>query len=160
MDERPIDNDEEILRLIDSVFAKCQRPEHFVDFPQGLEGEDHDLLLRSRDKATLSLGDVGNIGFDPLCFINAEGFAYFFPTLARLALIEHSRTHDWYAPQLLRHLIRQGGENRFLLAFTPQQRRVVCRFVEYLVESRAGWADESFCTDDMFTAIELWSSKS
>lgn len=159
MDKLPIAIDEEILTQIDDVFAECQRPEHFVDLPQGLEGADHDQLLRSRDKTTLSLGDVGNVGYDPLCFINPAGFAYFFPALARLALIESSRTHDWYATQFLFHLTCQGRENRFLIAFTPQQRRVVCRFVEYLVESRAGWADESFCSDELLTAIELWSSK-
>jgi hypothetical protein len=69
--------------------------------------------LRNRDRDTLAVADVGNPGWDPICFITGEGFNYYFPTLARLALADPADEHGWYFEQLLFHL---NGRD------TPQKR--------------------------------------
>src|SRR5690242_13994900 len=102
--ERPVSSDDDILEVVRQAFAVCPRPEHFTDFTHCEECREHDDLLRSRDVDSLRGEDVGNPGWDPLCFTSAEGFAYFFPALARLALDSAGPDRDWYGPQLLFHL--------------------------------------------------------
>lgn len=75
-------NDAAILAVIDAEFGAVPRPEHFTDFTHCCECAEHDEALRSRDRASLRIEDVGNPGWDPLCFCSAEGIAYFFPALA------------------------------------------------------------------------------
>ena len=78
--------DAHVLRLVHEAFSACARPEHFTNYRHCCECAEHDALLLSRDNETLCLEDVGNAGWDPLCYVDAAGFAYFFPGLARLAL--------------------------------------------------------------------------
>jgi len=93
-----------LLSRIDAAFGAVPRPAHFTNHRHCEECADHDGLLRARDRQTLSLADVGNPGWDPLCFITPEGLAYYFPTLARLALAEPDALYGWYADQFLFHL--------------------------------------------------------
>jgi hypothetical protein len=60
--------DAEVLSALGVAFAGCERPEHFTDFQHCCECAEHDELLRSRDLDTLRVEDVGNPGWDPLCF--------------------------------------------------------------------------------------------
>ncbi len=78
--------DKEILERINQAFAASPRPEHFTNHTHCCECFEHDKLLRSRDGDTLGMNDVGNPGWDPICFISPEGFAYYLPALARLTL--------------------------------------------------------------------------
>lgn len=101
-------DDAAILRFVQKAFAHCERPEHFTDYTHCQECEEYDKLLRSRDIDTLDIEDVGNQACDPLCFTLTEGFAYFFPALARLTLSEPKPGHGWYIEQLLFHLNYEG----------------------------------------------------
>ena len=47
-------------------------PDHFTDYTHCCECAEHDELLRARDRETLALEDVGNAGWDPICFVTAE----------------------------------------------------------------------------------------
>ena len=152
-------SDADILQGVQQAFAGCRRPEHFMNFTHCEECAEHDELLRSRDIYTLRIEDVGNPGWDPICFISPEGFAYYLPALARLALAEPDYAHGWYGGQLLFHLCSDGRRNERLLACTPEQRRSVVEFLQHLAETRASLADSELRTDDLFQAIEIWSDE-
>jgi hypothetical protein len=152
-------SDADILQTIKQAFAGCLRPEHFTDYKHCDECAEHDEVLRSRDVDTLQIEDVGNPGWDPICFTTSEGFTYYFPALARLALAEPDYAHGWYRTQLLFHLVGDGRKNRRFLACTPEQRRAAFQFLQHLVETRATLADEHCSTDDLFQALEIWSDK-
>src|SRR5262249_14662119 len=68
---------------------------------------------------------------------NPAALAYFFPGLARLALLPPSQDHGWYASQLLFHLDRDEPENAFYLYCSAEQRAAVARLLEHIVETRA-----------------------
>lgn len=149
--------DGNVLRLVHGAFNACERPEHFTDYRHCCECFEHDELLRSRDNETLRLEDVGNPGWDPLCYVDASGFAYFFPGLARLALEMPTADRDWYLPQLLFHLTYEDDSNRHLRGFTAGQRDAVLALLEHVAATRRTLVDEWDCADDLRRASGLWA---
>lgn len=93
----------------------------------------------------------------PFAPATSEGFTYYFPALARLALAEPDYVHGWYGTVLLFHLVGDGRRNRRFMACTPGQRRAVVQLLQHFVETRAAVADEHCSTDDLFRALEIWS---
>lgn len=73
--------DATVLAAVGAGFAGVGQPEHFTDFAHCCGCAERDELLRSRNRDTLKIEDVGNPGWDPLCFCSAEGITYF-PALA------------------------------------------------------------------------------
>lgn len=148
--------DPELLSLLAAAFGTCERPEHFTDFNHCCECAEHDELLRSRDLDTLRIEDVGNAGWDPLCFTSAAGLLYFLPALGRLALEKPTDELDWYVPQLHFHLTYADRDNRILVAASPEQRQAVVQLLRHIVETRAGLCEQWCCRDDLLAAVELW----
>lgn len=149
--------DAQILQKIQSAFAERQRPEHFTNYTHCEECAEHDQVLRSRDVHSLRIEDVGNPGWDPICFTSPEGFAYYLPALARLALAQPAQPHGWYGPQLFFHLSHDGCKNQRFLACTRGQRRVMADYLRHLIETTAALVEGYGCTDDLFQAVEIWS---
>lgn len=152
--------DARILGDVQAAFAGCERPEHFTDFRHCCECAEHDELLRSRDRDTLQLEDVGNPGWDPLCFTSAAGLLYLMPAMGRLALDTPSPERGWYAPQLHFHLTYDGEANRILVASSMEQRRAVAGLLRHILESRAALCDDYDCREDLLQAIALWEPAS
>jgi hypothetical protein len=150
--------DAEVLSELGVAFAACARPEHFTDFQHCCECAEHDELLRSRDRQSLRIEDVGNPGWDPLCFTSTEGLLYYLPTLGRLALDEPTLDLDWYVPQLHFHLTYKDAENRILRAATLAQRRAVVQLLRHIIETRGELCDKWSCREDLLAAAELWQS--
>ena len=148
--------DREILAELDSAFGGCPRPEHFTDFRHCCECAEHDALLLLRDRETLRLEDVGNAGWDPLCFTSAEGLLYYMPALGRLALDPPGELTDWYVPQLHFHLTYDGANNRILRAASPAQRLAVVRLLRHILTTRDAMCQDWDCRDDLLGALALW----
>jgi hypothetical protein len=151
--------DEEILKIVMKAFEAEPRPEHFTNYQHCCECAEHDALLSSRDVSNLRVEDVNNPGWDPICFITAEGFRYYLPALVRLALESSSLKNDWYLPQLLFHLIADGPQNRRVACCTEPQQRAVADFLWHIVETRSDLVAENLIEDDLQRAIEIWSPK-
>lgn len=151
--------DAQVLRKVQEAFTGCPRPEHFTDFTHCEECAEHDEVLRSRDVDTIRIEDVGNAGWDPICFITTEGFAYYMPALARLALAEPIEPYGWYGDQLISHLCLDGRKNRRFMSCTPKQRHAIVEFLRHLVDTRSALADSHLCADELFQAIEIWSDE-
>jgi hypothetical protein len=94
-------SDADVIAEIDKTFGRCAKPDHFGNFLHCEECAEHDQLLRDRTRETLTIEDVGNVGWDPLCFSSAAGIAYYFPKLARLAISPPTDQYGWYGDQLL-----------------------------------------------------------
>lgn len=95
--------DRELLEQLRRAFEGCPRPEHFAGFEHCEECAEHDRTLLSRTPETLAIEDVGNPGWEPICFTSPAGFAYFLPGLARLVFEEPPDRYGWYGSQLLWH---------------------------------------------------------
>jgi hypothetical protein len=148
---------EQILALIDRAFRDCARPEHFTNHTHCDECSEHDDLLRSRDRDTLSMEDVGNAGWDPIAFCTPEAFAYYLPALARLTLAARDPSDAWYGDQLLVHLERDGKRNDRWQRCTPEQRRAVAALLEHVFETQGDLISAGVFTEhQFFRTLEVW----
>ena len=150
--------DAAILENIDETFGRVERPEHFADFTHCEECKEHDQTLRTYDRESLTIKDLGNPGWDPLCFCSANGIAYYFPTLARLALSEFDPSEGWYGAQLIFHLYHGFADNRFFQYCSVAQRQTVARFIAHTIETRASLIDLYGSADEFLRCHELWYS--
>jgi hypothetical protein len=150
--------DAPVLEVIDTAFRSAVKPEHFTNYEHCEECAEHDETLRLHDRDTLKVEDIGNPGWDPLCFASPEGKAYYFPALARFALAPPTYEYSWYGDQLLFHLTSGGQHNEFLACCSPEQRHAVARLVEHVVTTRASAPDVLSSQDELLQAHELWST--
>lgn len=150
--------DGDVLRHVREVFALAARPERFTDRDHCCECAEHDDLLRSRDLDSLTVEDVGNPGWDPICFATDEAFFYFLPALARLALDEPAIGHGWYFEQFLFHLTYEGASNRRLRAASPKQRGAVLLLLHHVQRTRPALVREHLCGEELRHALTVWGS--
>lgn len=151
-------NDSTALQLMYQAFQGCLRPEHFTDFQHCDECAEHDDTLLRRTPDTITCQDVGNPGWDPICFISAAGFRYYLAGLARLVFEEPTDGRSWYTAQFFWHLISDGPDNARFRACTTGQRNAVATLVGYIIETRSQQLHDECIADDAMRAWEIWSS--
>jgi hypothetical protein len=135
-----------VLDQIRQVFAGVQRPAHFTDYQHCEECAEHDQTLASNTPDTITLNELGNPGWDPICFATPQAFLYYMPALARLAL---DTGEDGYLDQLL---FRINSERRMSL-FDKDHLAAVIALLEHIRdrEHDMSW----FLKDDLLGCIEL-----
>jgi hypothetical protein len=77
--------------------------------------------------------------------------------LARLALAQAPKSHDWYGPQLLFHLNSGVRSDECMADCTLEQRLSIVGLLHHILETRAQLVDDWSCADDLLNAIEYWS---
>ena len=151
-----MNDDDAVLGIIDAAFSSVERPAHFHEDLSDPEAAEHDGLLRSRDRESLSYADVGNAGWDPICDALPSGVAYFFPKLVRLALETPANPFDWYAGQLLFHLSYESDRNAFYRYCNPVQRAAVADFLAHILQTRTALLQESESSHEFLSCLALW----
>ena len=147
--------DNEILAIIDEAFADIEKPEHFTNYTHCDECEEHDNTLRSRTRINITRQDLGNPGWDPITFTNAQGIAYYFPALVRFSLVPSlDNGCGWYGEQLIYHL-SYISHNQFLAYCNKQQREAVVMLLKHLGSGRGQWVLVHL--SELEKAINLWS---
>jgi hypothetical protein len=152
-------SDADVLAHVSAAFCDRVRPEHFTNFEHCSECAEHDEVLRSRSLETLGLSDVGNPGWDPICFITPSGFAYFLPALVRIAFLSRDDVEGWYVPQLLFHLCHDGPANARVQECTASEREAVIVFLDHISETRTELVNRWSCADQLFEALRYWSDE-
>ncbi len=131
---------EDILSIIDDAFRDVPRPEHFTNYKHCGECAEHDDLLRSRDRATLTIQDLGSAGWNPIAFLTAEGFVYYFPALAKLALSINGES--FLASFVPFHLYEalaveeNGSPDNWLSALSKEQCNAILSFVRFVADQK------------------------
>ena len=134
------------------------KPEHFTNYQHCCECAEHDETLLAADRDSIGLEQLGNPGWDPLCFTSPEGFLYYMPALVRLTLDTIDKPTESYLDQMLFHLIKDGPANSLVSACNEAQRKFIAQFLEYLVTQHSDQiAAEVFASDDILKAHEIWS---
>ena len=67
----------------------------------------HNEVLAAHDPDSITLKELGNPGYDPMCFASDEAFAYYMPAMVRLAFEDHH-----YMEQIVFHLTMPGRVER------------------------------------------------
>lgn len=141
-------------KLIFSV----DKPEHFVDYRHCCECAEHDQTLLAFDVDTIGLDQLGNPGWDPLCFASVEGLMYYLPAMIRLTVDTMDQPSLTYLDQMLFHLQQDGEDNRLVTACTVEQRNFVTKFLEYLVDKHGAQVEAgAFTSDDILKTHGIWS---
>jgi hypothetical protein len=137
---------------------KVPKPTHFTNYRHCCECAEHDAVLTASDVNSIGLEQLGNPGWDPLCFAAVEGLLYYMPALIRRTLETIDTPQERYLDQLLFHLMRDGQDNDLVRACSPEQCAFIAGFLAYLMEQYRVEIDEGiFRADDMLKAYEMWN---
>jgi hypothetical protein len=137
-------------------FFTVPKPEHFTNRRHCCECAEHDETLLAYDVDSIGVQQLGNPGWDPLCFATAEGLLYYLPALIRLTLNTMDKPQERYLDQLLFHLMYDGQANRIVRACSPAQRIFVAEFLAYLIEQYSAELDGCTYADDILKAYDIW----
>ena len=142
------------------VIFDVPKPTHFGNYQHCSECAEHDVTLSTVDVDSIGLKELGNPGWDPLCFSSAEGLMYYMPALIRLTLDTIDNPHERYIAQMLFHLIKDGPGNTLVSACNNSQREFVADFLQYLVDNHSSQIEEdSFTSEDVLKAHEIWRAE-
>ncbi len=149
-----IKQDQHWVSRAEDCFANA-KPAHFTDFRHCCECAEHDETLRTNDRETIGLAELGNPGWDPLCFCTGDGLLYYVPAMIRLSL--QTLDEEFYFSQLLFHLEYDGEKNRLLTACTAGQRSFVEDFLYFMIDCHADRLEKFAELDNTLRVAELWS---
>jgi hypothetical protein len=133
------------------------KPEHFTNYRHCCECAEHDETLLAYDVNTIGIEQLGNPGWDPLCFASPEGFLYYLPALIRITLETMDKPQERYLDQFLFHLMRDGKDHDLVRACSVEQRVFVAEFLAYLIDQYSAELDECTYSDDMLKAYDIWN---
>ena len=106
-----IKDKESIFEEIQEAFSNVRKPSQFLDDPQHCEEcAEHNETLCNSTRETVSLKELGNSGWDPLCYVTPQGFMYYSPAMVRLSL--DSESDDDYLNQFLFHTTYEGIDTK------------------------------------------------
>ena len=131
------------------------KPEHFTNFIHCDECAEHDATLLASDVDHIGLVELGNPGWDPICFCSVEGKQYYLPAMIRLAF--DTMTSDFYFDQLLFHLELDGEDNVLFLSCSVTQRDFIVRFLTQMIETYAAEIERYCCADQALRVYEIWA---
>ena len=138
------------------LLFNAPKPEHFANHLHCCECAEHDQTLLSFDVDSIGLSELGNPGWDPICFASIEGKKYYLPALIRLTVETIDNPRQTYLEQLLFHLIRDGPDNDLIMACSKEQRAFVAAFLEFLIEHHTSAIDECYA-DQIIRAHDIWN---
>ena len=137
----------DVLLDVERAFADVPLPEHFLtDYRHCCECAQHETTLATAPPATIGLADLGNTGWDPICFVSVEAFHYYLPALARLALGQGA---DSYLDQFIFHLQRPERISRL----NSDQRAVLRRLLEYIFDTMPDEISNGWQQEDLINLI-------
>ncbi len=132
-----------------------QRPEHFTEYDHCEECAEHDQTLLSSEIDFIGLDELGNPGWDPICFTSTEGKKYFLPAFVRLSL--ETVDDEFYFGQFLFHLESNGPNNDFYLSCNTEQREFVASFISFMIEKYSEEIEANYYADEALKSYEIWS---
>jgi hypothetical protein len=133
------------------------QPGHFTNYRHCCECAEHDATLLAHDVDSIGLEQLGNPGWDPMCFALVGGFLYYLPALIRLTLETMEKPQERYLDQFLFHLMRDGKDNDLVRACSPEQHAFVAEFLAYLIDQYSAELDGCTYSDDILKAYDIWS---
>ncbi len=152
------------MALVVQAFGRVRRPQHFTDFTHCNECRDHDALLRSRDRETLAIGDVDNLGWNPINFLTPDGFLYYFPALAKLGLSPQGEGFltDLVPFHLCDALYDKKGRHThpWLGALDGHQRNAIREYVRYVARTKRHIMEPyGAYAEELDRAVTFWDAE-
>ena len=134
---------------------QVDKPVHFTNFTHCEECAEHDATLLNTTIETIGIKELGNAGWDPICFSNAQGKQYYTPAFIRLSL--NTIDQEFYFGQYLFHLSYDGCQSEYYLACSAEQRHFIAQFLQYMIETYPEHLELNVCADSALQAYEVWA---
>jgi len=147
----------EVIQNIDKAFFSISKPHHFTDYNHCEECLEHDDTLRNTTREKITRKELGNAGWDPLCFSTAEGIAYYLPALARMCMLPETKESYWYGGQLAFHLSYDDEENRLFLYCNPEQKEAIVKLLRYILDAKQATLVNYAEVEEFENVYRLWS---
>ena len=144
----------EILSSIEAAFSHCRRPHNFIDASHCEECAEHNDTLCNTNRDEIGLKELGNPCWDPMCFVQPQGFVYYFPAMVRLAFDDS--TNNEYLNQFLFHCTYEGGKNPNFKHFTNDQVRATADLMRFLKMNWKKKLEYLMATEDADIAVRVW----
>ena len=146
----------EVIAAIDVAFRDCPRPEEFVDASHCEECAEHNNTLLGQTREDIGMNELGNPGWDPLCFVRPEGFLYYFPAMVRLVF--DKSIEDDYLGQFLFHCTYEGTKSRFFRHFNREQVGATADVMRFLYFNWRKKLEKHLLSEEADRAVEIWDS--
>ena len=132
----------------------ADKPEHFTNYTHCEECLEHDETLLSSTIDSIGLDELGNPGWDPICFSTVEGIMYYMPAFIRLSL--STMNDEFYLEQFLFHLESNGKDNNLVQACNTEQREFIKKFIEYVILNYTAELETNLCENEALRVYEIW----
>lgn len=130
------------LTRLNSLFGGLPKPDRFVDPNHCSECAEHNDVLLNCSVETISLVELGNPGWDPICFVESiEGFKFYLPALARLSC---GTGDEYYLDQFLFHL-----NSTRIDELSTDERTALAAFLEELRDSNGVEIEKNMDADTL-----------
>lgn len=140
------------------ILFDLPKPAYFGNPKHCCECAEHEETLSSADVSSIGLEQLGNPGWDPLCFSSPEGLMYYMPALIRLTVDTIDNPREFYLDQMLFHLIKDGPGNSLVSACDERQRKFIADFLAFLIENHSASIDAGMVAEEIVRAHEIWSA--
>ncbi|MBB3166831.1 DUF6714 family protein [Simiduia aestuariiviva] len=135
---------------------RIEKPEHFTNYTHCEECEEHDQTLNRSTIDSIGLDELGNPGWNPICFSSVEGKKYYMPSFIRLSL--ETMHSEFYLGQLLSCLEGDGKENKLYCACNAEQRSFITDFIEYIILHHTEQLEANGCEMEALKVQGIWSN--
>jgi len=133
-----------VLAVVDQAFGHLHRPETMVRDPNHCEEcAEHEAVMQAATPQTITLNEIGNPGWDPVCYLSDEAFCYFMPGFSRLAL----DTSGFYLSQFFFHL--DYDQSFRIKAFDSEQCRATLQLIHYIGETMPDKVTDHMVKDEL-----------
>ncbi len=139
---------EELIEKAYSAFSGFIKPEQCTNYLD-LEDAEFNPMLLSATRRSLTIEQVGTVGWGPIPSMNPEALAYFMPRLIELAVSEAiDRDGDAFYCLFINAFHNDSDSERFRL-FGTDQKSVMADAFEFLFQNYQekleieGWSDEA-----------------
>ena len=134
------------LSSIQTFYREFPKPEKFGNPEHCAECAEHNETLKAHTPESISLAELGNPGWDPICYVDtADQFRYYLPALARLAC---GQGDDYYLGQFLFHLNEARIQN-----LDEVERELVADFLEELTSAIPEEIEGNLDTDELLERL-------
>jgi len=135
----------EAIAAVREAFRPVPRPCEFIwGTCYCEECVEHNKTLAAHTPDTITLAQLGNAGWDPICFANHQAFRYYLPALIRLSFGPNG-----YVGQLLFHLSCEGR----IEALEKQEAQVMLEVLWILADLHGEEIEQYGDTDSLLEAM-------
>jgi hypothetical protein len=138
----------DVLSVVDEAFSSAPRPAMFIRGTCSCEEcTEHEADMQRFERLELSIDDLGNPAWDPVCFASNDAWTYLMPGLIRLVL---AHTDD-YITQFSFHV----GQPERLNSLSERHARALSTVLGYLLLHEPRTVENNGLTDELMQTYDL-----